>query len=305
MTWVVVILLGVIAVPLSIEFMRTPMTPKRQQEAPGKLAHLSQGVTHYDWLGPARGPVAVCVHGLTTPSFVWWGMAKGLALMGYRVLVYDHYGRGYSSTVRGLQDAPFFLTQLEELLAHEGVDEPVMMIGYSMGGAVATCFAAAYPARVSRLVLLASAGMARIDIPTLKLARDVPIIGDWLFLAAYPIILRRGFRAEAHLPKSVDDMTYMLELETDRRGYFLSALSSLRGLLKAPVEEAHTTLAAEGVKVLAIWGEDDDLIPLAAKGTLEGWNPYAAQSVIAGAGHGVTYTHTDEVIAVIKAWVDG
>ncbi|MEL7165279.1 MAG: alpha/beta hydrolase [Pseudomonadota bacterium] len=303
MTWVLVLLLGLFAVPLTIEHMRTPMTERRQAEAPGKLATLSQGVTHYAWLGPARGPVAVCVHGLTTPSFVWHGLAKGLALMGYRVLIYDHYGRGYSSTVVGLQDDAFFMTQLEDLLAHEAVDEPVLLIGYSMGGAVAACFTAKHPRRVARLVLLASAGMALVDVPVLRIARDVPVIGDWLFLAAYPIVLRRGIAAEADLPKSVEGMTHMMQAETTRRGYFPAALSSLRGVLRAPLAAEHTAIAATGVPVLAVWGEADDLIPPAAQDQLAAWNPDAAQAVIAGSGHGVTYTHTDDVIEQVKAWI--
>ncbi|MEL7092055.1 MAG: alpha/beta hydrolase [Pseudomonadota bacterium] len=303
MTWVLVLLLGLLAVPLTIEYMRTPMTDRRQAEAPGKLATLSQGVTHYTWLGPARGPVAVCVHGLTTPSFVWHGLAKGLALMGYRVLIYDHFGRGYSSTVRGLQDAAFFVTQLEDLLAHENVEEPVLLIGYSMGGAVAACFAAKHGERVSRLVLLASAGMALVDVPVLRIARDVPVIGDWLFLAVYPIVLRRGIVAEAELPKSVEGMTHMMQAETTRRGYFPAALSSLRGVLRASLKAEHTAIADAGVPVLAVWGENDDLITPAAQDQLAAWNPDAAQAVIAGSGHGVTYTHTDDVVAQIKAWI--
>ncbi|MEM7630581.1 MAG: alpha/beta hydrolase, partial [Pseudomonadota bacterium] len=71
MIWVIVILLGLIAVPVTIEAMRTSMSEDRQQAAPGRIALLSQGRTHYEWLGPERGPVAVCIHGLTTPSFVW------------------------------------------------------------------------------------------------------------------------------------------------------------------------------------------------------------------------------------------
>lgn len=301
--WLLVVLLGLLAVPLTIEFMRTPMTGQRQAEAPGKLATLSQGVTHYAWIGPADGPVAVCVHGLTTPSFVWHGLAKGLARMGYRVLIYDHYGRGYSSTVCGLQDAEFFVTQLEDLLAHERVETPVLLIGYSMGGAVAACFAAKHAGRVSRLVLLASAGMALVDPLLLRLARDVPVIGDWLFLALYPIVLRRGITAEADLPKSVEGMTHMMRTETTRRGFFPSALSSLRGVLRAPLQAEHATIAASQIPVLAIWAEADALIPPAAQDQLATWNADATQTVIAGSGHGVTYTHTDEVVALIKAWL--
>lgn len=94
---VAAIALGVIiGWPVFAELRRIRMTPEVRSEAEGSFATLSQGDTHYTWIGPLRGPVAVCIHGMTTPSFVWHGLAKGLAAWGYRVLIYDLYGRGYS-----------------------------------------------------------------------------------------------------------------------------------------------------------------------------------------------------------------
>ncbi|EEB85586.1 alpha/beta fold hydrolase [Roseobacter sp. GAI101] len=75
--------------------------------APGQFAELSRGVTHYEWVGPARGPVAVCVHGLTTPSFVWRSITKGLVLMGFRTLIYDLYGRAIRIGQADRRTAPF------------------------------------------------------------------------------------------------------------------------------------------------------------------------------------------------------
>ena len=301
MIWVVVILLGLIATPLTIEAMRTPMTEECQKTGPGKLALLSQGRTHYQWLGPDRGPVAVCIHGLTTPSFVWRGMAKGLALMGFRVLVYDHYGRGYSETIGGRQNAAFFLQQYNDLLAHENVTEPVTLIGYSMGGAIAAHVAASQPERVKQLILLAPAGMTELMNGRLKLTRDLPVIGDWLFLATYPFILRKGITAEVGIPGSVENITDLQRSETDRRGYFPAVLSSLRGVLRHQLTEEHAAIAAAGVPTLAIWGAEDDVITIDSKDVLAEWNPNALQSVVDGAGHGLTYTHTDQVLEAIRA----
>lgn len=301
MMWVLVLLLGLIAVPFTIEWMRNGITGKDRAAAPGQFALLSQGTTHYEWIGPARGPVAVCIHGLSTPSFVWRGLAKGLVLMGFRVLVYDHYGRGYSDRIGGKQDAAFFLQQLGDLLAHEKVKEPVTVLGYSMGGAVAAHFAAAHPGLVKQLVLIAPAGMQHAAGKAAIFARDTPIIGDWLFLATYPRLLRRGIQAEAHLPGSVDNITALQMAETDKRGYFPAMLSSLRGLLRDDAEAAHRAIAAAGVPVLAIWGDADNVIPLTARDSLVKWNQSAGQHVIKGAGHGLTYTHTDQVLEALRA----
>jgi len=302
MMWVVIILLGIFAVPFSIEWMRNPVSDKQRREAPGKFALLSQGTTYYAWLGPERGPVALCIHGLSTSSYVWRGMAKGLALMGFRVLVYDHYGRGLSDTVRGTQDAAFFLRQLTDLLAHEQVDVPVTVLGYSMGGAVAAHFAASYPGNITRLILLAPAGMQDISAPWVRAVRDWPVIGGWLFLLTYPYLLRKGLEAEADLPGSVEGINTLQRAETVRRGYFPAVLASFRGVLRDTAEEQHRAIADAAIPVLCVWGEADALIELSGRQDLAAWNPQAQQAVIAGAGHGVTYTHTDEVLEAIRAW---
>lgn len=301
MMWVFLILLGVAAVPLTVEWTRSALSDARRRAAPGKFALLSQGTTYYQWIGPERGPVALCIHGLSTSSYVWRGIAKGLALMGFRVLVYDHYGRGFSDTVPGRQDGAFFLQQLTDLLDHERVDEPLTVLGYSMGGAVAAYFTAAYPHRVKQLILLAPAGMHDISGRKERVAMDWPVIGDWLFLLIYPHVLRKGLRAEAGTPGSVEGINALQQAETDRRGYFPAILSSLRGILRQRAKDQHLAIAAAGVPVLAVWGKEDTVIPLTGRDRLAKWNPDARHAIIAGAGHGLTYTHTDQVLKAIRA----
>ncbi|MEO0381337.1 MAG: alpha/beta hydrolase [Pseudomonadota bacterium] len=299
--WVLIIILGILAVPLTIEWMRSPVSDTQRREAKGKFALLSHGSTHYAWLGPERGPVAVCIHGLSTSSYVWRGMAKGLALLGFRVLIYDHYGRGLSDTVPGKQDAAFFVQHLTDLLAHEQVDEPLTVLGYSMGGAIAAHFAATYPSKIKQLILLAPAGMQPIADAKLRAILNWPVIGDWLFLLVYPFILRKGIAAEADLRGSVEGINALQQAETDRRGYFPAMLSSLRGVLRHPAKEQHIAIAQAGIPVLCVWAEEDDVIALSGKETLTKWNPRAKQFVVREAGHGLTYTHTDQVLEAIRA----
>ena len=300
--WFVVLCIGVLAIPLAREWMRKDVSDAQRTAAPGQFAKLSQGTTRYAWIGPEQGPVALCIHGLSTSSYVWGGVAKGLARMGYRVLVYDHYGRGLSDTVPGLQDTGFFLQQLTDLLAHENVDTPLTVFGYSMGGAIAAQFVAAYPGKIAKLVLLAPAGMQDIGGGRLRIARDWTAIGDWLFLLVYPHLLRKGLQAEADLPGSVPGINALQHGETTRRGYFPAILSSLRGVLRGTAHDQHMAITATGLPVLAIWGQDDDVIPLRCKDTLATWNPSAQQVVVAGAGHGLTYSHTDQVIAAFQTF---
>lgn len=297
---IVIAIAGVIATPIVLERLRKPMDAETRQGADGSFAALSQGATHYQWLGPLRGPVAVCVHGLTTPSFVWRGMARGMALMGYRVLIYDLLGRGYSDRPAGAQDRAFFLRQLSDLLDDQKIGEDITLLGYSMGGAIATAFAGAYPERVRQLVLLAPAGMGIKPGGLSRFITETPVLGDWLMLALFAPRHRRAAEAERGLPGSVENIVDLQTRELRFKGYIPAVLASMRGLLSETRKADHLAIHKAGVPVLAVWGREDTIIPLSAMGTLTEWSRDARQEVIEGAGHGLIYTHTDAVLAAMR-----
>ncbi|MEL7252534.1 MAG: alpha/beta hydrolase [Pseudomonadota bacterium] len=294
------LLAATLAFPFVAEALRPRMTATRRKLAPGQFANLSQGITHYQWTGPEDGPVAVCVHGLTTPSFVYGPFAEGLAAKGYRVLTYDLYGRGFSDRPKGEQDSAFFNRQLNDLLADQGVTEPFVLVGYSMGGAIGAGFAAAHLTRVKQLILLAPAGMALDLGPLVDMAQRGTFMGTWMTLGFYPKSLRRATEGERGLESPIPHMVDRQIEETRLKGFAPAVLSSLRGVLDEDLEPAHRAVAAAGIPVTAIWGETDEVIPLECKDRLSDWNPAAQNHVIAGAGHTVTYTHTDEVLKALN-----
>ena len=301
--WVLLLLAALVAAPFVAEHYRAEMNDGRRGSAPGQFVELSQGVTHFHFSGPKEGPLIVCVHGLTTPSFVWVQLAKGLTALGFRVLAYDLYGRGFSDRPEGPQDKAFFNHQLDDLITHLDIDVPFHMIGYSMGGAIATGFAATYPARVRRLVLLASAGMTLADTPLLRFIRNRGFAGKWLMFAAYPFRLRRGIRAERELGVVGANISEGQESQLMFQGFVPAVLASLRGILGRPLEGEHMALRRNGLPVLALWGGEDDVIPASAMGQLAAWNRDVVHEVIEDAGHGLPYTHTDEVLAQIAKFL--
>jgi len=299
---ILVLLAIVIALPWVIEQRRGEMTAKLRRDAPGHFAELSQGMTHYEWHGPVDGNVMVMIHGLSTPSWVFTGLLRGLNMMGFRVLTYDLYGRGYSDRPRGDQDRAFFLTQLRDLLVAVGIpeDEEICLFGYSMGGAIATCYAAENPERVDRLFLLAPAGMDYTPAPLLKQARISGRFGDWLWGIAGGWLLRKGAAADADGPTVIPDLPSRIRRELSLRGYLRSILSSERNMLCEYLEAEHRELARMYVAVVTIWGEEDTVIPLTALGKLTQWNRDAWKLVVPGAGHALGYTNPQEIIAAVQ-----
>ncbi|UWQ32565.1 alpha/beta hydrolase [Leisingera sp. M527] len=300
MIWLLVlVVLLIAAAPFLRERLRKPMNSQARQSAPGAFAQLSGGLTHYRWSGPLRGPVAVCVHGLTTPSFVWDGVARGLAAMGYRVLSYDLYGRGYSDRPEGLQDSRFFTTQLEQLLQDQEVGDDFTLIGYSMGGAIATAFAAAHPTRLRELILLAPAGFGSSQGRLTRMIRHVPLMGSWLMHTLYPALHIRSTEAERNLPTSVPGITDLQQRELGFQGFIPAVLAALRGILNEDFTDELRGLHKAGVPALVIWGQDDAVIPPNSAGRLAERARSVRQEEIPGAGHGLPYTHTDEVLQII------
>ncbi|NBD30960.1 MAG: alpha/beta fold hydrolase [Alphaproteobacteria bacterium] len=300
MGWVILtVLVAVIAtLPQQAEARRVP-AERMRDAAPGRFARLSHGVTHYQWLGPARGPVLVAVHGLTTPSPVFYAIARGLARLGYRVLVYDLYGRGYSDAPRGPQDREFFLRQLSDLLAHQELDEDLTLLGYSMGGAIATAFAATYPGRMKRLILLAPAGMRLREDRLTEFCRVTPFLGDWVHAMIAQRRDRRALRRRLGRDFDVKGIIELQLAEYAGRGFLRSVLSSRRHMLDEVQEDEHRLLGREGVPVVGIWGEKDDVIPLSSLGTLTQWNRSVRQDVVEGAGHDLCYTHSEQVVDLL------
>ncbi len=288
-----ILVLGSIAIaPSAVEALRNK--PDRTGAA-GSFAKLSQGVTHYQWGGPVRGPVVVAIHGLTTPSPIWTDIGDRLGKLGYRLLVYDLYGRGYSDTVRGQQNRAFFLRQLTDLLADQGLADDLTLLGYSMGGSIATAFAADNPHRVKRLILLAPGGIDMAEDGFTRFCRQIPLIGDWLHSLA------AGLRARVRISRRPNAAIALVKLAQYRRRGFLPAVLSSRRYMLADVQEAeHRKIGRARIPVVAIWGEIDRVIPLTALGKLTQWNRATRQEVVTGATHDMPTTHAAETTEILR-----
>lgn len=289
--------LGLAGTPLVRERLRSPVSTRRAGCDAG-FASLNGGVTRYDWRGPKDAPVTVCIHGLTTPSEVWGALVPVMAAMGGRVLTYDLSGRGLSDRIPGDQDIDHFCDQLLALLDDQQVSDPVHLIGYSMGGAIATAFAARLPDRVRHLTLLAPAGMGHALGTVAEVSARLPVLGDWLFHMGFPLHHSRATKAAPPAP-ALPGLAETILSELGRRDFVGAVLSSLRGALSESREADHRALAASGLPITAIWGEEDNVIPLANRSVLRDWNPSIRHAVIYGAGHGLTYTHAEAVLAAL------
>jgi pimeloyl-ACP methyl ester carboxylesterase len=121
--------------------------------------------------GPPTGEKVLFLPGISTPCVALSSLATHLAQNGYRVMLFDYFGRGYSdapdpATVpydEGLYSAMILMALAGSELSWTG-DEAFHLVGYSLGGGLAAAFARRWPRMVRSLGLLCSGGLIRRDV---------------------------------------------------------------------------------------------------------------------------------------------
>ncbi|KLU83321.1 hypothetical protein MAPG_02385 [Magnaporthiopsis poae ATCC 64411] len=132
----------------------------------GRDVETPYGSIHvFEW-GPEDGERVLLLHGISTPCLALGGVAHTLVESGYRVMLFDFFGRGYSDTPLGLPfDLRLYSTQILLVLASSSLpwtgDGGFHLIGYSLGGGVAVAFASYFPHMLRSLTLVAGAGLIR------------------------------------------------------------------------------------------------------------------------------------------------
>jgi 3-oxoadipate enol-lactonase len=143
------------------------------------------------------GPVVLLLHGwMATADLNWCGAYGALVDAGYRVIAPDHRGHG-----RGMRPmAPFRLTECaaDAAAALRVLDAaPAIIVGYSMGGAIAQLVARDHGEVVSGLILSGTAQHWQ-DPETRRVWRAMGALGLTLSIApraSYQAGFRRlGFR---------------------------------------------------------------------------------------------------------------
>lgn len=87
-------------------------------------------------VGPKDGKKLLLVHGISTPAPVWKSIIPQLVQAGYRVLIFDLYGRGLSDAPILPYDIPLYVSQISFLLTSKPDWEKFSIGGMSLGGSI-------------------------------------------------------------------------------------------------------------------------------------------------------------------------
>lgn len=208
-----------------------------------------------------QGDPVLLLHGLGEHAGYWSENTPSLIAAHRRVIVPDLAGHGRSDKPDRPHDMAWQAALMIGTLDALGIDEPVVVVGHSMGGQIALRMALSFSERVKRLVLISPAGIESFS----------PAESAWLKKVSTPSSLsnRSPSALRAHFQRNVfgrwgrsaeEHLQERLQLSKDPLfpAYIRSVVSSIHGMLDDPASRELERLSQP---CYLLFGEEDRLIP--------------------------------------------
>jgi pimeloyl-ACP methyl ester carboxylesterase len=242
------------------------------------------------------GTPVVLLHGIGASMYAWRYALPVLVGAGYRVVAFDNRGFGFSDMPAHGYTNGDYTRLLVALLDSLGISSAVL-VGHSMGGAIAAETALHHPDRVRGLVLIDAAGYGVSWPGVLKIAR-------WPFIGAIATSFRSRWITGRILRSTFAQPEKVTETDVDQ--YYAPVADprygrALRGVLR---EFRFDTLgggrlAALQTPTLIIWGGNDRWIPVREGTRFSREIPRSALVVLPSTGHNALEESHDEVNRVL------
>ena len=264
----------------------------------GKQLQLASGYgLHY--LESGSGFPVVFVHGSGPGASAYSNFklnAQVLARAGYRVLLPDMIGFGYSSKPVGIDyTLDLFCSGLYDFLDALGI-ERCALIGNSLGGAISIKTAIDRPEQVTKLVLMAPGGIesreAYFAMPGMQRMVSA-FVGEGLDRAR----LRRVLELLVVDPGLVTD-----ELVEERFNVLQTQPKDVLARMRIP--DMTADLGKIRCPVLGFWGVDDQLMPVGGYEKILRACPNSRFVMLARCGHWAMVEHADEFNRYVLAFLN-
>jgi pyruvate dehydrogenase E2 component (dihydrolipoamide acetyltransferase) len=243
-------------------------------------------------LGPDEGTPVVFIHGFGSDHASWLfnHMAAAETRPAYAV---DLLGHGGSAKDVGDGSALTLAASVAGLLDHLGLTK-VHLVGHSLGGAVATLVAAANPARVASLALIAPAGLG----PEINAAFLDGFLQEVRGKKLRPVLEMLVADPDLVTSDMVEDVMKFKRLDGAEAALTAVRQANFPGATQKIAITAD--LASLPMPVLVVVGEADNIIPAAQSQALQG---PVERVVVAAAGHLPHMEKSGEVNAALaRLW---
>jgi pimeloyl-ACP methyl ester carboxylesterase len=236
------------------------------------------------WVEAGSGPTVVLVHGAGGSADLWQPQFDGLADVA-RLVAIDLPGHG-PLRGRGGASVPAYADWLAGFLTALDAG-PVVLVGHSMGGAIAQTLALARPDHLTGLVLIGTAARLRVLPRLVELLRDRSVEGLRL--------IRELSFTDGAPPEGVETFERVL-----REG---APLVTLGDFLACDRFDVRDRLAGIRVPTLVLTGAEDRLTPLKGGRILADTIPGARLVEVPAAGHFPQLEQPTPVNAAIREFL--
>lgn len=244
-----------------------------------------------------NGPDLVLLHGWGMNADVWQPLL-GVLKKSFRVTCVDLPGHGNSDYAK-----PWQLEEVVEALSFQ-LPAKFSLLGWSLGGMIGLAFAAKYPGRLNKLILLAASAKftQAADWPH---AQSKQTLNSFMqSLAKSPqMAIKRFLLLQTRGMEETKSINKWLKAFIDG-GVFpkLAALES--GLNILANTDLRAQLAEIELPVLMLLGEQDQLVPAAVIADSQGLKPTLKAVIIKGSAHLPFISHTEQSGVEIKHFID-
>jgi len=251
----------------------------------------------YVELGDPGKPVLVFLHGVTNSSLGYLPLGRLLS-NHYRVFLLDQRGHGASDKPECCYTRLNFAHDVKLFLDLFGI-ERAHVAGHSLGGMVAQTFAAFWPERVDRLMIIGST-IGRRSLPSPDAPRPPPVLGAW---DAEIRKLRDPIDPDSAFMKSWWDVPGV-DAETQhhmRRESARIPADIWRAILDQGEVSRDLRTTAERIKAptLLLFAGKDALFSAADNRDMETWLPRAKSVTLPELGHSLPEEDPQAVAAVL------
>ncbi|OPY26179.1 MAG: haloalkane dehalogenase [Methanocella sp. PtaU1.Bin125] len=230
-----------------------------------------------------NGDNLLLLHGNAIGRQAWDGLIAGLS-KHYTVYAPDLPGFGCSDMPDIPYNVPFYADYLDRLMQRLGLEKSAVA-GVSMGGAVAATLAAGHPDKVTKLILIAPAGLTPPQGGFVKPSRFMDA-SFWL-LSHNRDMFRRSleelFFDKNRIPEGVAESVFSrMKNPAHRR----AILRNVQYMAKADMAFPDM-LKAITARTLIVWGREDRVIPVTDAERFAKLIKYAEVVTLARCGHAV------------------
>lgn len=226
-----------------------------------------------------NGEPVVLLHGFGASADSWNRFAKPLTRR-YRVIAPDQPGWGASTRIESASYGyPAQVERLHQFLSALGLKR-VHLIGHSMGGFIASAYAARYPDEVITLGLIAPHGM--VEPVASDLANDAAKGDNWLLATShqeFDRLLNNIFAKRRYTPKAV--LNYLAE-HAIRNSVRSAKIFAEMQTNDPPLAERLSHINAPA---LIIWGDQDRVLHVSCADLFRKGIKNSEVMIIPGSGH--------------------